>query len=231
MMVDKAAAMAITTFRKYARLLHFNKAPIYKDKIFTSLKASAPFQILQMDVTIFRPIDRSRVYLYILMDNFSRKILGYKCSLSFSPSISLDVLNRVSSQYHLHLLNDIAIVTDDGVEYKSYFDDYIASSANITHFIAQKDIVESNSMIEAVNKRIKYDFLFTKPLPGFEAVCDFLQAAIPAYNSKPLFALSGYTPDEVLNGAIPDTKRFAASIAAACSTRQNENASFACCSI
>src|SRR2546425_10128380 len=41
------------------------------------LRANAPKQILHMDLTIFRPSDHSRVYIYLIMDNFSRAILGY----------------------------------------------------------------------------------------------------------------------------------------------------------
>lgn len=57
------------------------------------------------------------------------------------------------------LKQDIDFIVDGGSENKAEVDSLIQNS-NINKIIAQKDIVFSNSMVEAVNKRIKYDFLF-----------------------------------------------------------------------
>lgn len=230
MLVDKAAFMSIGTFRKYAKLLCYCKPKVIGDKIYTSLKALQPLAILQMDVTIFKTIDNTKVYLHIAMDNFSRCILGYKCSLQYSAANTLEVLQNVYNKYDLKLIKNICVVTDDGCENKSCFDEYIAATDNLTHFIAQQDIVQSNSMIEAVNKRLKYDFLFTKALNDFAAVENCMIDAVAAYNNKPLLVLSGYSPNEVLQGAMPNSKRFAIDIANAALMRKNSNSSFSCCS-
>lgn len=229
MLVDKAAFMCIGTFRKYAKLLNYCKPKVLSDKLYFALKAIKPFAILHMDVTIFRPIDRSKVYLYVLMDNFSRCILGYTCSMQFSPSNTKLVLETAYAKHNLKLVDEVTIVSDDGVENKSLVDEFVSSFYNLNHVIAQKDIVQSNSMVEAVNKRLKYDFLFTKPLADFAAVESFLVDAIASYNAKPLFSLSGYSPNEVLQGAIPSNTRFANEIANATTIRKNANTSFRCC--
>ena len=51
-------------------------------------------------------------------------------------------------------------------------------------------------MIEAANKRIKYDYLFTKELLDFEAVKVYISSAIESFNNKPLNVLTAYTPLE-----------------------------------
>ena len=47
----------------------------------STLRAHTSKQILHMDVTIFRPSDHSRVYIYLILDNFSRAIMGWKVLL------------------------------------------------------------------------------------------------------------------------------------------------------
>lgn len=84
-------------------------------------------------------------------------------------------------------------------------------------------------MVEAVNIRLKYDFLFTKPLTNFSAVESLMVDAIASYNAKPLFSLSGYSPNEVVNGAVPSSARFTTDIANATTLRKNANTSFSCC--
>ena len=74
----------------------------------------------------------------------------------------------------------------------------------LNRLVAQKDIRFSNSMIEAVNKRMKYDFLFRTQLLDFEHTKRFLETAVEQYNNRPHTALFGLTPYEVFNGAIPD---------------------------
>jgi putative transposase len=88
--------MSLATFRKYAKLTNHNLSNRRKklQKSWIGLKANASKQILHMDVTIFRPSDYSRVYLYFILDNFSRAILGWKASLQYSPEIALKKFER-----------------------------------------------------------------------------------------------------------------------------------------
>ena len=68
---------------------------------------------------------------------------------------------------------------------------------NIEKLVAQKDIVFSNSLIESVNKRIKYDFLYTVELTDAQSTFAYLPIAIPQCNGKPHHSLHGYSPSEV----------------------------------
>ena len=90
------------------------------------------------------------------------------------------------------------LLVDDGPENNGAVNDFL--SIPVTQFkkiIAQVDILQSNSMIEAANKRIKYDYLFTKELLDFEAVKVYISNAIESFNNKPLNVLTAYTPLEV----------------------------------
>ena len=94
--------------------------------------------------------------------------------------------------------------------------------------VAQKDIHFSNSMIEAVNKRMKYDFLFRNQLLDFEHTKHFLETAVQQYNNRPHSALFGLTPYEVFYGAIPDKTLFKNQIEQAKLLRKTENKALLC---
>jgi hypothetical protein len=96
------------------------------------------------------------------------------------------------------------------------------------NYVAQIDIIQSNSMVEAANKIIKHRFLYKQPIANFEALTNKLPAIIYAYNNTPLLSLSAYTPAEVLEGKIPDAKRFEKQFTAARKKRITTNQIFVC---
>ncbi len=63
-------------------------------------------------------------------------------------------------------------------------------------------------MIEAINKHLKYYYLFKKDLKYFNETVNYLMKSIPDYNLKPHGALFGLTPFEVLEGKIPIRDKF-----------------------
>lgn len=227
MLRDKAANMSKTAFYKYARFLNLSRQrPAHRHKKhYTGIRALRLFEILQMDVTIFRPMDNTKIYIYLIIDNFSRHILGWKAALKCNALISLENLKNVCAKYSLYdNSTQVELITDDGQENKGEVNEFVMKqTVNLKKLVAMKDIQFSNSMIEAVNKQLKYDFLFTKDLENYNATVRFLEQAIPEYNHKPHYALHGLTPNEVLNGAIPNKNMFATAIRNAGKQRISDN--------
>jgi hypothetical protein len=121
------------------------------------------------------------------------------------------------------------LLVDDGIENKGEVNIAIAKQEiNVHKLIAQKDIVFSNSMIEAINKRIKYDFLYRHELLDFNHVERFLETAVETYNNRPHTALFGLTPYEVFHGKIPDKNLFKSQQEQAKLLRIAENKALAC---
>jgi len=83
-------------------------------------------------------------------------------------------------------------------------------------------------MIEAVNKRIKYDFLFPAELQNFKQTVKQLEKAVAEYNDKPYHPLHGLTPNEVFAGKIPDKAMFKSEIMEAKRLRVTENKANIC---
>ena len=154
-----------------------------------------------MDVTIFKPLDNTKVYIFFIVDNFTRAILNWKASIEYSSSIAMKVLKESISKHGIR--PDSKLFTDGGPENQGEVSKFTAGNQIINQFIAQKDIIQSNSMVESVNKHIKYYYLFKKELKDFEDTVTYLSTSVPDYNNKPHGRLYGLTPYEVLNGNVP----------------------------
>jgi putative transposase len=192
------------------------------------IRAEKPLQLLHADLTIFRPIDNTKVYIYFLADNFSRKILAWKASLQYSAKLTFENLKEVYERYKLENMNpEVDFMTDGGIENKAEVDTFIETH-RINKIIAQKDVMFSNSMIEAVNKRIKYDFLFPQVIQNYEQTVKHLESAVEIYNNKPYHPLQGLTPNEAFAGKLPETAKFKEQIAEASRLRIIENRKTKC---
>ncbi len=226
MLRDQRAYMSTATFYRYAHKLNLTKPRIKKPKYPTGIRINTPGTLLHIDVTIFKLPDHTKVYLYVLIDNTSRYILNMTASLKYSPEVSVKNLRQGLSKYQ-HPYN--TLLCDGGIENKGAVDDQL-QEYNIQKLIAQKDISFSNSMVEAVNKRIKYDFLYWQYFPNFSSLERYLPKLIAQYNEKPHSALFGFTPKEVFNGCIPSRQNFSALIAHHKTKRVAKNTEASCVS-
>ncbi len=212
MIRDKATFCGLSTFYRYAKKLNLTKPRIKKPIYPKAHRATAPKQSFHIDVTILNLNNRSKAYIYIIMDNFSRLILNATASLEYKALHSFNNM-RTAFENH-HIINsplDKQLFCDGGIENKGPVDDYLAQ-IGIDKLVAGKDVSFSNSMVEAVNKRIKYDFLFWQIFSSIDALTSYLPAMVKNYNNKPHTALFGFTPEEVFNGIIPSKDNFKAFI-------------------
>ncbi|MCK5368457.1 MAG: hypothetical protein KAQ62_07885, partial [Cyclobacteriaceae bacterium] len=76
------------------------------------IRASNPLQILHIDVTIFKPLDNTKVHIYLIIDNFSRAILIWNASIKYSSSIAMTILNESISKHSIR--PDSTLITDGG---------------------------------------------------------------------------------------------------------------------
>lgn len=225
---DEKLHCHLSTFYKYCRLLNLTRKPKRFKKTYTSLIAAAPLQMLHMDVSIFRTADNVKQYLYVIRDNYSKVILACKAAANYCSQIACDTLKAVLDKYGL-IDKEGTLITDDGSENKGAVTEMLAQPGMLwKKIIAQIDIIQSNSMVEAANKIIKHRFLYKHSIANIDELIDKLPVFIEEYNNTPLASLSAYTPKEVLAGKIPDFKRFEKQFFIARKRRISANQNFTC---
>jgi len=147
-------------------------------------------------------MDNIKIYIYLVVDNFSRKILSWKASTRLSGKIRVQTIIDAFNKFHNNTA-DTDVLFDDGTENNNSSVDSFFNSESIplNKIIAQKDIRFSNSMVEAVNKILKYRWLFTHDVPNLDSLINHLNYFIPIYNDvRPHVSLKGLTPSEAFDG-------------------------------
>ncbi|MCK8479027.1 hypothetical protein [Psychroserpens algicola] len=76
---DNSLSCGLSTFYKYCRLLGFSNLKTFKKSDgYNPLETSRPNEVWCADVTIFKTQDYIKHYIHILMDHYSKKIIGYR---------------------------------------------------------------------------------------------------------------------------------------------------------
>lgn len=199
---------SLQTWYKYAPLLGIGGRPPHcKKKRKLGIRASSPHQIWHADVSVFRTLDNVKTYIYLVVDNFSRCILSWRVSLKLCAKTRLDTIEEAYFKYIHTTPLDCMLLVDGGSENNNVtVDDFLDSpGVSLRKIIAQRDIHFSNSMVEAVNKIVKYRSLFLQDIPDIDALQKHMEEFVPVYNSiRPHVSLKGLTPSEVLSGMVPE---------------------------
>ncbi|EHQ04716.1 hypothetical protein [Leptonema illini] len=74
--------------------------------------------------------------------------------------------------------------------------------------IGQIEVIVSNSISEAGNKTMKYEYLFPQKPYSYDDVIRILEKAAPEFNSRPHGQLYDLSPDDVLAGKMHDRHLF-----------------------
>ncbi len=225
---DKAAFFSISTCYNYLKLLGIKRIlPNHRRKNHKiGLRASAPLEMLHMDMSIFKTINNAKVYLYVICDNFSRCILNYKVDTKFDVGLVLENIKEVKQNYTL--LKNTQLIVDNGIENRTLRLNDFLDTVHLHKCIAQLHISESNSMVESIFRQLKYYHIYPR---NFETTTDFMNEIDDLINehcNRPLNVLHGLTPLEVLHGKIPDKHLFRNEIAKSRLLRLEANRKTSC---
>ncbi len=162
------------------------------------------------------------------MDHYSKMILGYRIE---NTSSALAIKSMIQNACEEYLPDQLQFLTDGGTENVNHtVSGFIEmSDIPIDHVIAQKDVIFSNSTIEALNKVIKHQFLFHKGIDSREKLVTSLHEVVAAYNtSRPQMNLGGNTPIETYQGKPIELSQYTTELNLQKALRVVENRKNAC---
>jgi transposase InsO family protein len=151
-------------------------------------------------------LDGTKAYIHAVIDNFSRKILAWTIGARLDPTATCGVL--VEAGQHLAPAEPrpaITVMADSGVENVNAAVDATLLAEGLHRVLAQVEVTESNSMIEAWWRSLKYLWLFLNSLDTLERIRTLVAFFVREHNTKmPHAAFRGQTPDEVFFGTAPN---------------------------
>jgi putative transposase len=162
------------------------------------LELTGPNQLLVADIT-YIPSLEGALYLFLITDAFSRKILGYCLSRTLDHDGAVEALQMALRE----VPNPKGVVhhSDRGVQYCCHdFLDEI-QRWELRSSMTDRDHCAQNALAECMNGILKSEFLLDARFPSFASAKTAVKQAIFAYNHLRLHGkLCGKTPAEVHSG-------------------------------
>jgi putative transposase len=144
-------------------------------------------------------VDGSRVYLQAVLDNFSRRILSWQLSERFDTTVTAAILQEAAKALPKNTVP--SAVMDSGVENVNTKVNKRVSGGTIKRLLAQVDIAQSSSMIEAWWRQLKHHWLFLNELDSATSVRKLVGFYVEQHNTVVThFAFQGQTLDEMYFG-------------------------------
>ncbi len=179
---------------------------VHAAKPTVGVRATRPTEIWHIDVSVIKLLDGTKAYIHAVIDNFSRKILAWTIAARLDPTATCGVL--VQAGQHLAPTDPrpaITVMADCGVENVNAAVDATLLAEGLHRVLAQFEVTESNSMIEAWWRSLKHQWLFLNSLDTIERVRTLVAFFVEEHNGKmPHSAFRGQTPDEVFFGTAPN---------------------------
>ena len=197
--------LSVASWYRYNHLFGIRKSiSRFKKENYKPLRASSVNEIWHADITVFKTLDGIKNYIYTVKDNFSRKTLVWKITGCVCAQTRLETILKALNFAFADGNGSVRLITDGGPENDNHtIQDFIVNAqVDIQHQIALRDIVQSNSMVEASYRCLKSHFLYGKQIHNTKELEKFIGFYFHEHDFiKPHAAHKIYTPDEVYNGA------------------------------
>ena len=188
------------TWYKYINLNDWKrpKSKKYKKQHNDGLRASVPNQFWHIDVSKIIFMGPKKFYFQAIIDNYSRMILAWQLEEKISAENTIKLIKKAKNKYREIIGKETHdLITDGGSENTAGSVTEYLSSTNLKRLIAQKDIIYSNSMIEAFFKALKNNYFYYQKIRSVEDIKRKLKFYVTQHNETiPKQQLKGATPIE-----------------------------------
>ena len=164
-------------------------------------------------MTVIRLTSGAKVYLHAVIDNFSRKILAWELAERVTGATTTSILKAAATFLDS---TEVSLMADSGSENVNEVVDSFLDGSVIKRVLAQVEVVESNSMIEAFWRSLRHQWLYLHELDTTEGLRPLVEFYVEQHNSvMPHAAFNGATPDEMFSGntvgaeVLPEMRRAA----------------------
>jgi putative transposase len=165
-----------------------------------SLNIDRPNQVWATDVT-YIPMNKGFIYLTVIMDWYSRKVLSWRLSNSMDVSFCIDALEEA---LHYYGKPDI-FNSDQGSQYTSEAFTAILKDHDIRISMDGKGAWRDNVFVERLWRSVKYEEVYLNAYESMKEAKDGIGQWIEFYNRERKHQTLGMTPD-MMYGISTDLK-------------------------
>jgi len=128
-----------------------------------NFKASRPNEKWVSDITYIK-IERGYVYLAVVMDLFSRKIIGWSLDKTMTNQLIIDALRMAIARRQVE--PGLILHSDRGVQYRSSEYQYLLINEGIRPSMSRKGNCWDNAVMESFFARLKVESLYAEQFKG-----------------------------------------------------------------
>ena len=163
------------------------------------LTIDRPNQVWAMDIT-YIPMARGFVYLTVVLDWYSRRVLAHRVSISMDTSFCLDALEDAIDKYGTPEI----VNTDQGSQFTSQaFTGYLKDN-EIEISMDGKGSWRDNVFVERLWRTVKYEHVYLHAYDSTSEAKTKLSQYFDFYNQRrPHSRLDRQTPDQVYFESLP----------------------------
>jgi len=152
-------------------------------------------QVWVADITYVKVVDEF-VYLALIMDRFSRRIVGWELSRQVDATLTLTALKRAVKNRGKEMVKGCIHHSDHGVQYLCGV--YIQAIQELGMLPSMGEIGNSydNAHAESLNKTIKNEEVWINEYETFEEAYEAIAKFVKIYNARRLHSSIGYVPPD-----------------------------------
>jgi putative transposase len=163
------------------------------------IEITRPNQVWAMDIT-YIPMARGFVYLAVVLDWFSRRVLSWRLSITMETSFCVAALEDALAR---HGKPDI-FNTDQGSQFTGAAFTGVLANSGITISMDGKGAWRDNVFVERLWRSIKYEEVYLRAYESVGEARSSIGRYLDFYNGKrPHQSLDGATPDQAYFTMLP----------------------------
>lgn len=161
--------------------------------------ATGPNQVWSWDITyLHSTVKGCFFYLYLFMDIFSRKIVGWEVHENESSELAADILCKIKLSEQIQSGQELILHSDNGSPMKGATMLATMQKPGVVPSFSRPSVSNDNPYSEALFKTLKYTPVYpTRPFDSLEAARQWVQRFAHWYNTKHRHsALKYVTPEQ-----------------------------------
>ena len=188
----------VALYRKPKTTKRHPAHPVYP-YLLRGLPITRANQVWAMDIT-YIPMARGFVYLAVVMDWYSRRVLSHRASISMDTRFCLDALEQAIGEHGAAAIMN----TDPGSQFTSLAFTRYLSDNGIRISMDGKGARRDNVFVERLRRTVKYEHVY---LHAYESTRDAKSKIAHYFNfynqPRPHSTLDRQTPDQVYFNSLP----------------------------